>query len=205
MTVERYHARLVVLHWTLAVLILAMLGAGFLVLALLPTTDPLIPIVLRWHLMGGATILVLMIARVAVRWREPRPAKATTGTRWLDWLIPVSHYGFYVLIFLTIAAGATTAVVANLLPVLFLGSGAPLPPDFMIYPAFQVHGLLATILMNLVILHVLAVCYHQLFRKDGLLARMSLGSRQRRGQVGDRTHLRNDRGARSHRGSTGSP
>jgi cytochrome b561 len=177
--VDRYHRRLVVLHWTLAALIVAMLAAGFLVLALLPTADPRVGIVLRWHLVGGAVILVLMIARVVVRLREPRPAKATTGTRWLDWLIPVSHYGFYILIFLTIAAGATTAVIANLLPVLFLGSGEGLPPDFMVYPSFQAHGLLATILANLVILHVLAVCYHQFFRRDGLLARMSLGSPQR--------------------------
>ena len=180
--VDRYHRRLVMLHWTLAVLIITMLAAGFLLLAQLPTSDQRVTIVLRWHVVGGAVILALMIARVIVRLREPRPAKATTGTKWLDWLIPVSHHGFYVLIFLTIAAGATTAVIANLFPVLFFGSGGTLPPDFMVYPSFQVHGLLATILANLVILHVLGVGYHQLFRKDGLLARMSLGRGERRSE-----------------------
>ena len=170
--VDRYHWQLVVLHWTLAVLIIGMLALGFLVLAQLPTSDPRVAVILRWHIVGGAIILVLMLGRVIVRLRKPRPAKATTGTKWLDWLIPVSHYGFYVLIFLTIAAGVFTALVANLLPALFLGSGESLPPDFMVYPSFQVHGLLATILANLVILHVLAVCYHQFFRKDGLFARM---------------------------------
>lgn len=177
--VDRYHWQLVVLHWTLAVLIIGMLALGFLVLAQLPTSDPRVAVILRWHIVGGAVILVLMLGRVIVRLREPRPAKATTGTKWLDWLIPLSHYGFYVLIFLTIGAGALTALVANLLPTLFLNSGESLPLDFMVYPSFQVHGLLATILANLVILHVLAVCYHQFFRKDGLLSRMSLRSEKR--------------------------
>jgi len=171
----------VVLHWLLAVLIIAMLTLGFVWLAQLPGNDPQVALILRWHVIGGILILVLMIARVIVRLREPKPEKATTGARWLDWLIPVSHYGFYVLIFLTIAAGAITAVIANLVPVLFLNSGGQLPPDFMVYPSFQIHGLLATILANVVILHILGACYHQFFRKDRLLARMSLnrGSRMR--------------------------
>lgn len=175
--IQRYHWRLVVLHWLLAGLILAMLALGFLWLVQLPSRDPQATVLLRWHVVGGAVIFPLMIARVIVRVREPKPEKATTGTRWLDWLIPVSHFGLYVLIFLTIAAGAVTAVIANLVPILFLGSGGALPSDFMVYPSFQIHGLLATILANLVILHIVAVGYHQLFRRDALLARMSLNRR----------------------------
>lgn len=193
--VDRYHWQLVVLHWTLAVLIVAMLALGFLVLAQLPTSDPRVVVILRWHIVGGAVILVLMLGRVIVRLRKPKPAKATTGTKWLDWLIPLSHYGFYVLIFLTIGAGALTALVANLLPTLFLNSGESLPPDFMIYPSFQVHGLLTTILANLVILHVLAVCYHQFFRKDGLIARMWLQREKRHGQNPARRATENEASA----------
>jgi cytochrome b561 len=47
----------------------------------------------------------------------------------------------------------------------------------MIYPTFVAHFYIATLLVGLIVLHVLAAFYHQFVRKDGLLRRMFLGPR----------------------------
>src|ERR1700732_492067 len=86
--VSRYHPLLVTLHWLLAVLIIAMLCIGFLVLAPLPSTDPREIGVLLVHMSIGMAILALMVASFIVPIRTPRPA-ATTGYPRLDRLAPI--------------------------------------------------------------------------------------------------------------------
>ena len=71
--------------------------------------------------------------------------------------------------------GFATALAAGLPEIVFAGSGAPLPKSFAAYPTFQAHFWLAVVLAAFVVLHVGAPLYHQLVRKDGLLARMSFG------------------------------
>jgi hypothetical protein len=57
--VSRYHPLLVTLHWLLAVLIIAMLCIGFLVLAPMPSTDPRKIGILLVHMSIGMAILAL--------------------------------------------------------------------------------------------------------------------------------------------------
>ncbi len=109
--------------------------------------------------------------------RTSRPADATTGYPILDRIAPISHYGFYVLVLLMAGTGYATAILAGLLEIVFGGSGAPLPPTLMIYPTRVAHGYIATLLVGLIILHVLAAFYHQFVRKDALFPRMFLGRR----------------------------
>jgi cytochrome b561 len=59
----------------------------------------------------------------------------------------------------------------------FDGSGAPLPPNFLIYPTRVAQGYIARLLVGFIILHVLAAFYHQFVRKDGLFRRMFFGRR----------------------------
>jgi len=61
--------------------------------------------------------------------------------------------------------------------IVFGGSGAPLPPDFTIYPTRLAHGILAALLVGFILLHVLAAIYHQFVRKDGLFRRTLFGRR----------------------------
>ena len=55
---------------------------------------------------------------------------------------------------------------------MFQHSGKPLPHHFIIYQPFVAHAILALALGGLVILHILAVFYHQMIRKGRLLGRM---------------------------------
>lgn len=64
------------------------------------------------------------------------------------------------------------------LPATLLGrSEWHLTPSFARYPTFAAHAILATVLANLIVVHVLAAVYHQLVRKDDLLSRMLWGRR----------------------------
>ncbi|MDB5610141.1 MAG: cytochrome b [Bradyrhizobium sp.] len=175
--VSRYHPLLVALHWLLAILIVAMLGIGFFVLAAMHNTDPQKIGILLIHMSVGMVILALMVVRFIVRVRTSRPAEATTGNRVLDRIAPFVHYGFYVLVFLMVATGYATAILAGLNRIVFQGTGDPLPPSFGIYPSFVAHGYLALLLAGFIVLHVAAALYHQCVRKDRLLRLMWFGRR----------------------------
>ena len=175
--VFRYHPLLATLHWLLAVLIIAMLCIGFLVLAPMSNVDPQKIGILLVHMSVGMAILALMVARFIVRIRTSRPADATTGYPRLDRLAPIIHYGFYVLVLLMVGSGYATAILAGLNKSVFQGSGDPLPPDFSIYPTFVAHDTLAALLAGFIVLHVLASLFHQFVLKDGLLRRMLFGRR----------------------------
>ena len=63
--VDRYHPALAALHWLMAVLIIAALALGALVMAKLPNSSPMKLEALRSHMAGGALILaaVILLAR----------------------------------------------------------------------------------------------------------------------------------------------
>jgi cytochrome b561 len=175
--VTRYHPLLVALHWLLAILIVGALLLGYFVLAAMPNADPRKIDILLIHMSVGMFILALMAARFIVRLRTLHPPDATTGYPLLDRLAPVTHYGFYVLVFSMVATGYATAILAGLNRSVFQRSGEPLPPDFMAYPTLRAHGTLAAILAGFIVLHVLAALFHHFVLKDGLFRRMFFGRR----------------------------
>src|ERR1700730_3611713 len=110
----RHHPLLVALHWLLAALIVAMLAVGFFKLAAMPNTDPEKIGILLIHMSLGMSILALMAIRFVVRLATATPAEATTGHPLLDRIAPVTHYGFYVLVFLMAGTGLATSILAGL-------------------------------------------------------------------------------------------
>jgi cytochrome b561 len=173
--VSRYHPLLVTLHWLLAVLIVAMVCVGFLLLAPMPNIDQQKIGILLIHMSVGMFILAVMLVRFIVRLWTVRPAAATTGHALLDRIAPVTHYGFYVLVLLMAGTGLATAILAGHNRRVFQGSGEPLPPSFAAYPTFVAHGYFALVLAGLIILRALAALYHQFARKDRLFRRMWFG------------------------------
>jgi cytochrome b561 len=176
-TVSRFHPVLVALHWLLAVMILGSLLVGFFILAAMSNSDPGKIALLRLHMAGGMTILLLMLIRLAVRWRTAKPPKATIGNPALERLAPFIHYGFYLLVIGMVVSGYTTGILAGLNRSVFAASGEPLPADFAAYPTFIAHGLLAAIFAAFIALHVAAALHHQFVRKDGVLRGMWFGRR----------------------------
>ena len=151
--VSRYHPLLVALHWLLAVLIIAALALGALIMAKLPNSDPMKLEALRSHMFGGGLILALMLVRLFVRTRTTHPPVAMTGSSLLDSVAWVSHRVFYGLIIAMVASGATMALQAGLFEIVYGGRGT-LPPDLWVYPIRSVHYLVSRALMMLIALHI---------------------------------------------------
>ena len=173
--VSRYHPLLAALHWILAVLIIAALALGALVMARIPNTDPMKFEALRSHMLGGTLILVLMLVRLVVRIRTRHPAAASAGHPLLDRLAWASHRLLYAAVFGQPMTGWLMALQTGLPGIPF--GGGTLPADFWVYPIRMVHYLFSRMLMALIALHIIGALYHTLLLRDGLLRRMLFGRR----------------------------
>jgi cytochrome b561 len=174
---NRYHTALVVLHWLSAVLILAMLAVGFLVLERMSNADPAKVVVLGLHMGLGIFIVALMVLRFVVRESTARPARADSGHPVIDVIGSIAHYVNYAAVILTALAGLTLALSAGLIGIVFQRSGEPLPPDFESYPALGVHALMAAILTFLIAIHIAAALWHQFIVRSHIFRRLGLGPR----------------------------
>jgi cytochrome b561 len=174
--VSRYHPVLVVLHWALALLIIASLALGSLVLVKIPNNVPMKLEGLRSHMIGGVLILIFMLIRLLVRSRTAHPAEATAGNPFLDRVAWVSHRVLYAAVLGMAASGLIMALQTNLPWILFAGQGS-LPADFWVFPIRTVHYLISRLLMALIVLHTAGALYHTLILRDGLLSRMFFGRR----------------------------
>jgi cytochrome b561 len=175
--VTHYHPAIVGIHWLVAALIIVMLGVGYLVLDEMPNTDPAKLDILLVHMAVGTTILALVVVRLFVRLRTPRPPEASIGIPAADRAALWVHYGFYAVVIAMVLSGMATAVVTGLTGSVVERNGQPLPTTFEDFAAFSVHEKLATVLLILIALHVGAALYHQFVRKDRLFRRMWFGSR----------------------------
>jgi cytochrome b561 len=174
--VSRYHPLLVTLHWLLAVLIVAALALGALVMVKIPNSDPMKLEALRSHMIGGVLILLLMLVRLLVRTRTTHPAPASAGNPMLDRLAWASHRLFYVAVLGMASSGIFMALQTGL-PAIVFGGDSALPADFWVFPVRTVHYLFSRLLMALIALHVAGALYHTLILRDGLLRRMFFGRR----------------------------
>jgi cytochrome b561 len=171
----RYHPALVTLHWLLAVFLIGALLAGSVVLEGTPNSDPAKILSFQMHMFLGVTILVLMLVRLVVRLRTRKPASADAGSPALTGIAHVTHWALYAVAIAMAVSGVVLSATSGLPDAVF-GTGT-LPPDFSAYPAREVHGVLATTLIALIVLHVVAALWHQFVRRDGLFARMWYGAR----------------------------
>lgn len=164
----RYAKSQIAIHWLAAALIIFLLVTGSLVLADLPNTAEKIGN-LRIHMILGVLAGILVIARVILRKRLPA-LPAVHG----EMFARLGHMALNLIILLLVFSGAMLMLQSGALDAL-LGSAA-LPADFKEFTPRRIHGLASRVAMALIALHVLAALYHQFIVKDGLLARMGIGS-----------------------------
>jgi cytochrome b561 len=173
---RRYHPALVVMHWLLAFLLIALLAAGTFSLKTVPNAAPEKLNLLRIHMAMGTTILILMLLRLVARLTTEHPNAATTGNAMLDALAPWVHWILYGLVFVMAGSGIGMAALSGLPDIVFGGHGI-LPVNFDAFPQRAVHGIVAKLLMLTIALHAGAALYHHFVRRDGLLSRMGWGAR----------------------------
>lgn len=178
---DRYALIQRLLHWTIAVLVLGALVAGWIMdefkAADLP--DGLYEWIYARHKDTGVAILLLMACRIVARLIHGAPPPHPVLPDWQRRLAGTVHALFYVLLVVQPLLGlmGTWSYPAPI-PVLdALGIPNPLAKDRELSGLlFDLHGIVGQALMILAVLHIAGALSH-LFRGDGIVARMGFGGR----------------------------
>lgn len=169
---SRYGSIAILFHWVSAIIIVALLILGFRATA---TGDPALKAgILRLHVPLGGLILVLTVLRLFWRMADRKPQDVGGMPAWQAVTARVLHAFIYVTIIVMGVSGVAMIALSGAAPILFEGSSAPLP-NFWDYAPRIPHGIGAFVLLALIAVHVAAAMYHQLIKRDRLLARMGFG------------------------------
>jgi len=160
-----------VLHWTMAAMVLTMLGVGISMVASLADYHVLLSI----HRPLGVAILILVVVRFGVRRLSRLPPFPPTMSHLERWAAAASEYTLYSLMFALPLVGWSMLSAARY-PVMLFGSvHLPfiLPHDAMLYAILRkTHTVLAYLLFLTILAHFGAILYHTLIVRDGILLRM---------------------------------
>jgi cytochrome b561 len=161
------------LHWVMAVCILAMLFIGVgMVSTIMPKYLSLVSI----HKPLGIAILVLALIRLAVRLRYGAPSLPADLPAPMKLAAELSHYALYALMIGMPLIGWAMLSAASYPVVLFSGGYLPqiLPlSDNLHTLLWNAHYYLAFALFALILLHVAAALFHALVRRDGVFESMA--------------------------------
>ncbi|HLX02956.1 MAG TPA: cytochrome b [Trinickia sp.] len=164
-------ARLI--HWTMAVAILAMLFVG---VGMVATVSRAHNVLLAIHRPLGIALLVLVILRIFVRTRRGAPPLPADMPAPQQFVAKLSHLVLYALMVAMTLIG-WSMLSAGGFPVTLFGA-LHLPPivphDVRLYALLRaLHTDLAFALFATVLMHLAAALFHGLIRRDGVLASMT--------------------------------
>ncbi len=172
-------------HWTMAIAVAGMLFLGATIHWMTPSLSNL------WlyglHKSLGLTLLALLLLRLVWHRVTPPPQPIGDPHWWLNRTAVLVHRVLYALLAAVPVSGWVASSSAGLEIALFdrwiLPPISPLSDQWRVI-GFAAHGILTTLLVAVVALHVLGALRHCISR-DGTLLRMTLG----RAGPGPRHHL----------------
>jgi cytochrome b561 len=170
-TSSQYGQVAIAIHWSSAAAVILTWLAGFAVAnAVRPGEGGAL---LLAHIALGLIVFALTLLRI-LWWAvaDRHPDAPADQPRWQARAARAVHLLLYVLLVLMATSGITTLVLSGALPLLL--AGGPVP-DFSDLIPRVAHGAMSRVLLALLVMHVGAVLYHQLVRRDRLLARMGVG------------------------------
>ena len=162
------------LHWSMAVLILAMIPVG-LTMIQEGLARPLQDTLFIFHKNTGSLLLVLIVVRLAWRLAHPPPPLPAEMPRAMRFAARANHVGLYLAIIVMAGSGYARVRLGGF-PIEYLDAIGvpPLLPESE--PAAEiakaVHYATAFVVMALVAIHIGAAAYHGLVRRDGVFGRM---------------------------------
>jgi cytochrome b561 len=168
-------------HWLTVLLLAVQYAIGWLMPDVHHDTQPVGLIGL--HLSFGATIVLLVLVRLAWRFSHKPPAESNVLPPSMRLAAKATHGLLYVLLIALPLMGWANASARGWAVSLF--HVVPLPALAAAGSAFghtlgDVHKLTAWVLLGLIGLHVAAALFHQFVIRDGTLSRMLPGVRKMR-------------------------
>jgi cytochrome b561 len=161
------------LHWLMAICILAMLFIGVgMVSTIMPKYLTLVSI----HKPLGMTILVLALIRLVVRLRFGAPPLPPDLPEPMKLAAHASHYALYILMIGLPLIGWAMLSSASYPIVLWGGVRLPaiLPPSGSLHALlWNAHFYLAFAFFALILMHLAAALFHALVRRDGVFQTMA--------------------------------
>jgi cytochrome b561 len=160
------------LHWVIAVCILAMLFIG---VGMVSTVAPKYLTLVSIHKPLGIAILVLALIRLVVRLRYGAPPLPADLPEPMKLAAHLSHYALYALMIAMPLIG-WGMMSAAAYPVKLWG-GVDLPPilplsDGLHTALWNAHFYLAFLFFALILMHIAAALFHALVRRDGVFDAM---------------------------------
>ena len=160
-----------ILHWTMAAMVLTMLGVGVTMVASLADYHVLVSI----HRPLGVAILILVVVRFVVRRLSRLPPFPPTMSRLERRAAAAAEYTMYGLMFALPLVGWSMLSAARYPVMLFESVHLPfiLPHDALLYAILRrTHTVLAYLLFLTILAHFGAILFHTLIVRDGMLLRM---------------------------------
>jgi len=124
------------------------------------------------HMLAGAAVLLLTLARLVFRSKDGAPPPV--GQSLMDKVAKGIHHMLYLMLILLPVSGIMQVATSKVSDALKAWDATLLPAKFDGVPAHEVHEVLVTVLIVLVVVHILGAIKHQFIMKDGLMERMSL-------------------------------
>ena len=164
-----------VLHWSMALAILAMLFVGIGMVASLSPRPTLVSL----HRPLGIAILLLAIVRLVNRLRHRPPPLPADLPRVQVLAAKASHWLLYALMFAMPLIGWSMLSAGGYPVTMFKGFNLPpiMPHDATVYAALRgAHTWLALLLFATVLLHLAAALFHAWVRRDEVFPSMARGA-----------------------------
>jgi cytochrome b561 len=164
-------------HWLVAAAVLFMIGLGW-TMGDIPRGTPERTFWFNLHKSIGVTVALVVILRLLWRWKNPPPPLPASVPSWQVNASRISHALLYLCLILMPLSGFAASQFTKY-GVTYFGLFKIPPLGFenrVIYELLQgVHGVTASLLVLLVLLHVLAALKHLFVDRDGVFQRMLPG------------------------------
>lgn len=177
-TVQKYHGLSVILHWTMALAIVGMLGVGFLMEQDFIDRATQFDLI-QWHKGLGSILLIAAFVRLLVKKLTKAPPIPSDFSERDKKLVKIGHAVFYVFIIgMPLSGWVMASASPTGLPIMVFGwyefpllstvEGNQMVKDI----ADSIHGTLGKLFIALIVVHIAAVIKHKIKDKVNLLPRM---------------------------------
>ena len=170
----RYDAVTTALHWLMGLALLGQIALGFLLDDIAPRGTPARSATINLHKSFGIVLGVLVLVRLAWRWRHPPPPWPSTMPPWQRTAATLGHRALYACMVVLPLAGYTASNFSKH-GVKFFGTvlppwGADLPAVYAVFNGIHVGT--AWLFTALVAGHVAVALKHALVDHDGIFRRI---------------------------------